>query len=54
MAQGEIILAENYASGASLHMATGKPVAVAFTAENLTPVAEALRKEFPWDSRAIQ
>jgi phage/plasmid primase-like uncharacterized protein len=47
LAQGEIILAENYASGASLHMATGKPVAVAFTAENLTPVAVALRQEFP-------
>jgi phage/plasmid primase-like uncharacterized protein len=46
-AQGEIILAENYASGASLHMATGKPVAVAFTPENLTPVAKTLRQEFP-------
>jgi phage/plasmid primase-like uncharacterized protein len=47
LAQGEIILAENYASGASLHMATGKPVAVAFTPENLTPVAKTLRQEFP-------
>jgi phage/plasmid primase-like uncharacterized protein len=47
LTQGEIVLAENYASGASLHMATGKPVAVAFTPENLKPVAEALRKEFP-------
>jgi phage/plasmid primase-like uncharacterized protein len=47
LAQGEIILAENYASGASLHMATGKPVAVAFTPENLTPVAQTLRQEFP-------
>ena len=47
LAQSEILLAENYVSGASLHMATGKPVAVAFTAENLTPVAEALRREFP-------
>jgi len=45
--QGEIILAENYVSGASLHMATGKPVAVAFTPENLTPVAKALREQFP-------
>jgi phage/plasmid primase-like uncharacterized protein len=45
--QGEIVLAENYASGASLHMATGKPVAVAFTAENLTPVAQALHQQFP-------
>jgi len=47
LAQGEIILAENYASGASLHMATGKPVAVAFTSENLKPVAEVLREQFP-------
>ena len=47
LGQGEILLAENYVSGASLHMATGKPVAVAFTAENLTPVAQALRQEFP-------
>jgi len=47
LAQGEILVAENYTSGASLNMATGKPVAVAFTPENLTPVAEALRQEFP-------
>jgi len=47
LAQGEIVLAENYASGASLHMATGKPVAVVFTPENLTAVAQALRQEFP-------
>jgi phage/plasmid primase-like uncharacterized protein len=47
LAQGEIVLAQNYASGASLHMATGKPVAVAFTPENLLPVAQALRQEFP-------
>ena len=45
--QGEIILAENFASGVSLRMATGKPVAVAFTAENLEPVARALREQFP-------
>jgi phage/plasmid primase-like uncharacterized protein len=47
LAQGEILLAEGHAAGASLHMATGKPVAVAFTPENLTPVAQALRKQFP-------
>jgi len=28
-------------------MATGKPVAVAFTPENLSPVAQTLRQEFP-------
>lgn len=45
--QGEILLAEGYATGASLHMATGKPVAVAFDAGNLEPVAKALRDKFP-------
>jgi antirestriction protein ArdC/phage/plasmid primase-like uncharacterized protein len=47
IAQGEIVLSQGYASGASLHMATGKPVAVAFTADNLEPVARALRERFP-------
>ena len=45
--QGEIILAEGYATGASLNMATGKPVAVAFDAGNLEPVARALREKYP-------
>lgn len=43
----EILLAEGYATGASLHQATGLPVAVAFDAGNLLPVAEALRRKFP-------
>lgn len=47
LSQGEILLAEGYATGASLHMATGKPVAVAFDASNLVPVARALREKFP-------
>lgn len=47
LSQGEILLAEGYATGASLHMATGKPVAVAFDAGNLEPVARALREKFP-------
>ena len=47
LAQGEIILAEGYATGATLHMATGKPVAVAFDAGNLEPVAKKLREKFP-------
>ena len=37
LSQGEIILAEGYATGATLHMATDKPVAVAFDAGNLEP-----------------
>jgi len=43
----EILLAEGYSTGASLHEATGLPVAVAFDAGNLLPVAEALRRKFP-------
>ncbi|CAI3228644.1 zincin-like metallopeptidase domain-containing protein [Desulfovibrio desulfuricans] len=47
LAQGEIILTEGYATGATLHMATEKPVAVAFDAGNLEPVAKKLREKFP-------
>lgn len=47
LSQGEIILCEGYATGASLHMATGKPVAVAFDSGNLLSVAEALRAKYP-------
>lgn len=50
---GEILLAEGYATGASLHMATGKPVAVAFDAGNLEPVAVALREKYPKAKIAI-
>ena len=45
--QGEILICEGYATGASLHMATGKPVAVALDSGNLEPVANALREKFP-------
>ena len=41
-----VLLAEGYATGASIHEATGFPVAVAFDAGNLQPVAEALRKKY--------
>lgn len=47
LSQGEIVLCEGYATGASLHMATGKPVAVAFDSGNLMPVAEAIRARYP-------
>ncbi len=47
LAKGEILLAEGFATGASLHLATQKPVAVAFDAGNLEPVARALRAKFP-------
>lgn len=46
-APGSIILiAEGYATAATLHAATGLPVAVAFNAGNLQPVAVALRKRY--------
>lgn len=44
---GEVVLvAEGYATAASLHEATGLPVAVAFDAGNLLHVAMALRKRY--------
>jgi putative DNA primase/helicase len=43
---GVILLAEGYATGATLFEATTLPVAVAFDAGNLAPVAEALRKRY--------
>ena len=42
-----ILIAEGYATAASLHEATGKPVAVAFDAGNLAHVAKALRQLYP-------
>lgn len=44
---GPICIAEGYATGASIHEATGHFVAVAFTAGNLEPVARALRAKHP-------
>lgn len=43
---GVLLLTEGYATGASLYEATGLPVAIAFSANNLAPVAEALAKRF--------
>jgi putative DNA primase/helicase len=42
-----LILAEGYATAASIHEATGQPVAVAFDSGNLEPVAKSLRKLYP-------
>ena len=39
-----VLVAEGYATGASLHEATGLPVVIAFDAGNLAPVASALHK----------
>ena len=41
-----LLIAEGYATAASLHMATNLPVAVAFDAGNLVPVAVELRKRY--------
>jgi putative DNA primase/helicase len=42
-----LLVAEGYATAASLHEATGYPVAVAFDAGNLAQIAKALRKLYP-------
>lgn len=41
-----VLVCEGYATGASLHEATGLPVAIAFDAGNLAPVALALRARY--------
>lgn len=41
---GTILVTEGFATGATLHQATGLPVAVAFDAGNLMPVGQALDK----------
>lgn len=42
-----LLVAEGYATAATLHAATGLPVAVAFDAGNLLPAARSLRKRYP-------
>jgi putative DNA primase/helicase len=42
-----LCIAEGFATGASIHEATGYPVAVAFNAGNLEPVTRALRGKYP-------
>ena len=42
-----VLVAEGYSTGATLHMATGYPVAIAFDAGNLLSVTEALKKRYP-------
>lgn len=44
---GVLIVCEGYATGASIHAATGQAVAVAFDAGNLLPVAKALQAKYP-------
>ena len=42
-----VLICEGYATGISLHCASGFPVVVAFNAGNLKPVAAALRLRYP-------
>lgn len=44
---GALLLAEGYATAATLYQATGKAVAVCFNCGNLLAVARALRAKFP-------
>ncbi|MCA0892848.1 AAA family ATPase [Microbulbifer agarilyticus] len=45
--RNHLYICEGYATGASIHDATGDAVAVAFNSGNLKPVAEALLKRYP-------
>ncbi|WP_226704055.1 AAA family ATPase [Microbulbifer elongatus] len=45
--RNRLFICEGYATGASIHDATGEAVAVAFNTGNLKPVAEALQKKYP-------
>lgn len=42
-----LVVCEGFGTGASIHEATGHAVAVAFSAGNLMPVAQALRSKYP-------
>jgi putative DNA primase/helicase len=42
-----LVVSEGVATGATIHEATGLPVAIAFDAGNLRPVAEILRAKYP-------
>jgi phage/plasmid primase-like uncharacterized protein len=44
---GSITIAEGYATAATLYQSTGQAVAIAFNANNLTPVSVALQQRFP-------
>jgi putative DNA primase/helicase len=48
-----LVVCEGFATGATIHEATGYTVAVAFDAGNLPHVAEALRKKYPKATMAI-
>ncbi|QBC44448.1 DUF5906 domain-containing protein [Iodobacter fluviatilis] len=41
-----VLIAEGYATGASIHQATGLPVVIAFDAGNLLPVSQAIQAKY--------
>ncbi|MBF0588672.1 MAG: toprim domain-containing protein [Magnetococcales bacterium] len=45
--EGSIMVVEGFATGATVHEATGQATVVAFDAENLSPVIQALRAKYP-------
>lgn len=47
LTRAEILICEDYATGASLHMATKKPVIVAFDVYNFEAVAKQIREKYP-------
>lgn len=47
------IVTEGYATGADIHRETGIPVAVAFMANNLSAVAQALAEKYPEHARFV-
>lgn len=44
---GTIVICEGYSTGATIYESTSLAVAVAFNANNLAPVAEAIRQKYP-------
>lgn len=51
--QGPILIAEGYATAASVHLATGQPVVCAFDSGNLVHVAKALHAKYPEQAVAL-
>lgn len=51
--ENEILICEGYATGVSIHMATGKPVVCAFHASNLLEVARVFRSRYNGSSILI-
>lgn len=51
--KGNIVIVEGYATGCSIHEATGWAVAISFDSGNLVNVAELMRHNFPQDSIII-